>query len=56
MENTGMVNVHRRIMINYGKTGGLSLSIGKYGGLLVQMRISLHLQDGEALHVSLADY
>jgi two-component system sensor histidine kinase YesM len=56
MENTGMVNVHRRIMINYGKTGGLRLSLGKYGGLLVQMYIPLHPGDEEALHVSHADY
>jgi two-component system sensor histidine kinase YesM len=56
MESTGMVNVHRRIMINYGKTGGLILSIGKYRGLLVQMCIPLHPQDGEALYVSHTDY
>lgn len=40
-ESTGMLNVHRRLKIKYGETGGLRLSTGERGGLKVEIVIPL---------------
>ncbi len=40
-ESTGMLNVHRRLKIKYGETGGLCLSTGERGGLKVEIVIPL---------------
>jgi len=40
-ESTGMLNVHRRLKIKYGESGGLQLSIGKRGGLKVDIVIPI---------------
>ncbi len=38
-ENTGIINVHRRIRIKHGPDSGLYLSRSEYGGLLVELRL-----------------
>lgn len=38
-ETTGIINVHRRLRLKYGKEYGLKLSRGKLGGLLVTVVI-----------------
>ncbi|TDG00702.1 sensor histidine kinase [Paenibacillus piri] len=39
LETTGMLNVHRRLQIRYGKEGGLRFSIGELGGLRIEMKL-----------------
>ena len=38
-ENTGLRNVHRRLVIRFGEHSGIRLHTGAYGGLLVEVRI-----------------
>ncbi|NOU62825.1 HAMP domain-containing protein [Paenibacillus sp. LMG 31461] len=40
-ESTGLVNVHRRLRIQYGPEGGIQLDIGSLGGLKVTIIIPL---------------
>jgi two-component system sensor histidine kinase YesM len=40
-ESTGLINVHRRLQINYGGTAGLRLSRGDLGGLKVILVIPM---------------
>ncbi|MGN7456896.1 sensor histidine kinase [Paenibacillus pasadenensis] len=40
-EMTGMINIHRRILLTYGEGSGLSLSRSELGGLKVAIRIRL---------------
>ncbi len=41
METTGIVNIHRRILITYGEGSGLQTERGELGGLKVSIRIPL---------------
>ncbi len=41
METTGIVNIHRRILITYGEGSGLQADRGELGGLKVSIRIPL---------------
>jgi two-component system, sensor histidine kinase YesM len=41
-ESTGLYNVHRRIRIKYGETGGLRLTRSGQGGLLAEIFLPLH--------------
>jgi two-component system sensor histidine kinase YesM len=41
MENTGLVNVHRRLRIRYGERAGLRISRGGQGGMKAQLIIPL---------------
>ncbi len=38
-ENTGLRNVHRRLVIRFGEDSGIRLHTGSLGGLLVEVRI-----------------
>lgn len=40
-ENTGMVNVHRRLRLKYGQRGGIALAAGESRGLVVDLHIPL---------------
>ncbi|QJD82794.1 sensor histidine kinase [Cohnella herbarum] len=40
-ESTGMLNVHRRLKIKYGESGGLRLGAGERGGLKVEIVIPI---------------
>ncbi|WP_274652146.1 sensor histidine kinase [Paenibacillus humicola] len=46
---TGMINIHRRILLIYGAGSGLFLSKSEWNGLKVEVRIKL---EGESGHVS----
>ena len=38
---TGMINIHRRIILTYGEDSGLFLSRSELNGLKVEIRIRL---------------
>ncbi len=38
-ENTGMLNVHRRLQLRFGEQSGIMVSRGEWGGLKVTMKI-----------------
>jgi two-component system sensor histidine kinase YesM len=40
-ETTGIVNIHRRIVITYGEGSGLQVSRGELGGLKVTIRVTM---------------
>lgn len=42
LETTGVINIHKRIQLKYGKKSGLTLTRGTMGGL----RVSIHLNFG----------
>lgn len=46
-EITGMINIHRRIVLVYGEESGLVLSRSKLNGMKVTMRIRLGKEAGE---------
>jgi two-component system sensor histidine kinase YesM len=52
LEDCGLVNVHRRLLIRYGEGSGLHPGLGELGGLRMEMRITLG--EGDA-HVQAAD-
>lgn len=41
MENTGIVNIHRRLVITYGEHSGIDVARSAFGGLSVALRIPL---------------
>ncbi|WNR46026.1 sensor histidine kinase [Paenibacillus roseipurpureus] len=43
-ETTGMVNVHRRLQLKFGKAHGLTLSRGSMGGLCIQISIPVGME------------
>lgn len=45
VEITGMINVHRRIRLKFGKESGLSISRSELGGLKAELSIQLHLRE-----------
>jgi two-component system sensor histidine kinase YesM len=47
-EMTGIINIHRRIMLTYGEGSGLFLSKSKLNGLRVEIRINPKEADGDA--------
>nr|WP_307207397.1 histidine kinase [Paenibacillus harenae] len=47
-EMTGIINIHRRIMLTYGEGSGLFLSRSKLNGLRVEIRINPKEADGDA--------
>ncbi|CAM4222526.1 sensor histidine kinase [Paenibacillus endophyticus] len=47
-EMTGMMNIHRRIMLTYGEGSGLFLSRSKLNGLRVEIRIKIKEGDLDA--------
>ncbi|MGG4145304.1 histidine kinase [Paenibacillus algorifonticola] len=47
-ESTGLINVHRRLRINYGDKAGLRLSRGELGGLKVILVIPIKEEDSNA--------
>ncbi|WP_309118525.1 histidine kinase [Paenibacillus sp.] len=53
-ESTGLLNVHRRLQIMFGKDNGLTLSRGAEGGLRVELRIPRR-REGEVAIVSSVD-
>ncbi|NIK77016.1 two-component system sensor histidine kinase YesM [Paenibacillus castaneae] len=46
-EMTGMINIHRRIMLTYGEGSGLFLSRSEIGGLQVAIRIHFKEAEGD---------
>ncbi|UUZ78726.1 histidine kinase [Paenibacillus sp. P26] len=51
LETTGLINVHRRIQLQFGERFGLRLARGRWGGLRVEIAIPM---EGKAENVSLA--
>ncbi len=51
VESTGMLNVHRRLRLTFGDEAGIELSIGRWGGLLVKLRVNVE----EGCYVPLVD-
>ncbi|BBH18714.1 hypothetical protein Back11_00590 [Paenibacillus baekrokdamisoli] len=47
VESTGLINVHRRLQIKYGDMWGLRLSIGKGGGLRVELKLPIRKELNE---------
>jgi two-component system sensor histidine kinase YesM len=47
-ETTGLLNVHRRLQIKYGETGGLTIDKGDMGGWKVSIRIPFGEEGGHA--------
>jgi len=47
-EMTGIINIHRRIILTYGEGSGLFLSRSELGGLRVEIRINSKGADGDA--------
>ncbi|TNJ63983.1 sensor histidine kinase [Paenibacillus hemerocallicola] len=45
-ESTGLVNVHRRLLIKFGEPGGLRLGVGSGQGLRVELIIPLKEEQG----------
>ena len=39
LEHTGLANVHRRLQLKFGKSSGLSLRLGRSGGLAAELTI-----------------
>lgn len=39
MESTGLINVHRRLLLRFGSRGGIRISRGQLGGLRVEVAI-----------------
>ncbi|WP_027087996.1 sensor histidine kinase [Cohnella panacarvi] len=52
METTGIVNIHRRLLIACGEGSGLSVTRGEMGGLKVTIRIPLK---EDTIHAPIAD-
>ncbi|RUS43942.1 sensor histidine kinase [Cohnella sp. AR92] len=50
-ETTGMVNIHRRLAITFGESGGLEVARSELGGL----QVTLHFPRKERLDVPIAD-
>lgn len=46
-ENGALYNIHRRLRIYYGKSGGLTVERSQLGGLLVTMTLGPRPQEGE---------
>ncbi|WP_040950686.1 sensor histidine kinase [Gorillibacterium massiliense] len=44
-ETTGIINVHRRLQLRYGKMFGLKLGVGQLGGLKATFRIPLNMEE-----------
>ncbi|MBO9608408.1 MAG: histidine kinase [Paenibacillaceae bacterium] len=40
-ESTGLINIHRRLVLKYGEMAGLRVSIGEWGGLRVEWTIPI---------------
>jgi two-component system sensor histidine kinase YesM len=47
-ETTGIINVHRRLVIRYGEESGLFISRGELGGLKVAVRIPISREGAHA--------
>lgn len=47
IENTGIVNIHKRIRLKFGNGSGINFSRSEYGGLKVIMRICLKGSDND---------
>ena len=54
VENTGMLNVHRRLQIKFGGESGITVSKSDFGGMKVRMCIGINV-DGGVKNVSLID-
>ncbi|SDO19264.1 two-component system, sensor histidine kinase YesM [Paenibacillus sp. yr247] len=48
METTGIINVHRRLQLSFGKLFGLHVTRSALGGVLVTVRVPLHPSNREA--------
>ncbi|UVI29430.1 sensor histidine kinase [Paenibacillus spongiae] len=49
-ETTGLLNVHRRLRLKFGKDSGIAVSIGELGGLKVTAMIKLEGLDEDVPH------
>jgi two-component system sensor histidine kinase YesM len=54
-ESTGLINVHRRVQIKYGQGSGLTLSMGKGGGLRAELRLLLNREENGNANVPIVD-
>jgi len=51
IETTGLLNIHRRLRLKYGESGGIGVRRSRLGGL----EIRLAIWKGEKEHASIAD-